>query len=76
MIRPPPLLICQEGVPEIKCPYSINGEVITSKEVHEIDLDFMVMHQRRATLNPKHKYPGPRRDGSFRAYMVRLCHLD
>lgn len=33
---------CQEGVLEIKCPFSINGEVITSKEVHEIDLDFMV----------------------------------
>lgn len=47
---------CQEGVLEIKCPYSINGEVITSKEVHKIDLDFMGMHQGRVTLNHKHKY--------------------
>lgn len=47
---------CQEGLLEIKCPCSINGEVITSKEVHEINLDFMGMHQRGATLNPKHKY--------------------
>lgn len=47
---------CQGGVLEIKCPYSINREVITSKEVHEIYLDFMGMHQGRATLNPKHKY--------------------
>lgn len=44
---------CQEGVLEIKCPCSINGEVIISKEVHEINLDFMGMHQGRATLNPK-----------------------
>lgn len=47
---------CQEGVLEIKFPYSINSEVITSEEVHEIELDFMVMHQGRATLNSKHKY--------------------
>lgn len=48
--------VYQEGVLEIKCPISINGEVITSKEVHEIDLDFIGIQQGRATLNPKNKY--------------------
>ena len=63
----------QEGVLEIKCPYSIQSARVNDREVHSLDLDFMEVCEGKSRLRRQHKYYA-QVQGEMAVLHVQLCY--
>ena len=46
----------QEGLLEIKCPYSVQSARVINRELHSLDFDFLEVCAGKSSLRRQHKY--------------------